>query len=44
MDVVLVLISIAGLLLLLDLAALALGSETRESFRDPGTQPIQYMR
>ena len=44
MDVVLVLVSIAGLLLLLDLAALALGSETREAFRDPGTAPIPFVR
>jgi hypothetical protein len=44
MDVVLVLILIGGVLLLVDLAALALGSETRESFRNPRAEPIPFMR
>jgi|GraSoiStandDraft_8_1057269.scaffolds.fasta_scaffold398869_1 hypothetical protein len=44
MDFLVVLIVMSGSLLLLDLAALALGSDSRESFRPPPGEPVVRTR
>jgi hypothetical protein len=43
-DVVFVLFLIVGLVVLLDLAAIMFGSDSREAFRDPRIQPAPSVR
>jgi len=43
-DVVFVLFVIVGLIVLLDLAAIVFGSDSRDAFRDPRIQPAPSVR